>query len=66
MNTGNLRVRQYWTLPGRAPILEGEINAQYNKALSDPGRAEVMGSSARREVCMMRRVSGGRGTFWSK
>lgn len=66
VNTGNLRVRQYWPLPGRAPILEGEINAHYNRALSDPGKAEVVGSSGRREVSMMRRISGGRGTVWSK
>lgn len=62
MDIGNLRVRQ----PGRAPILEGEINAQYNKALSDPGRAEVVGSSGRREMWMMKRVSGGRGIVGSK
>lgn len=66
VDSGNLRVRQYWPLPGRAPILEGEINAQYNRALSDPGRAEVGGSSGRREVWVMMRVSGGRGTVWSK
>lgn len=50
VDTGNLRVRQYWPLPGRAPILEGEINAHYNRALSDPGKAEVVGSSGRRGV----------------
>lgn len=50
VDTGNLRLRQYWPLAGRAPNLEGEINTQYNRALSDPGRAEVVGSSGRRVV----------------
>lgn len=48
VDTGNLRVREYWPLPGRAPILEREISAQYNRALSDLGRAEVVGNSGRK------------------